>query len=362
MPNNKLTLAVAGSRKTQGIVEACKTELEDTRILILTYTTANQVELKSRLRSAIGDRPTVEVSGWFSFLIRDIIKPYLPFKFPKMRVQGFDFESGPRQGTTVDAYNRYFNPNSSVLKAHLPQLAFKVEEASGNQGMERISKLYDKIYIDEVQDLCGYDLEILDMLMKLDVELIMVGDVRQAVLATNERERKNKQYMYMEIWKWFKQKERTGQLTITQSNKTWRCRSEIALLADSLFGSEWDFDTTESLNTSTTPHDGIYFVKNTDIQSYLDKFSPLFLRYSRASGRNLPYDFMNYRMSKGLSRQRVLILPTNPIRAFLTSSTALNTSQASQLYVAVTRAEQSVAFVMENAGSSEIPFWSPTLK
>lgn len=44
--NNHLTLAVAGSRKTQGIVDACAAADINERILVLTYTTANQEELK----------------------------------------------------------------------------------------------------------------------------------------------------------------------------------------------------------------------------------------------------------------------------------------------------------------------------
>ena len=360
MPNN-LTLAVAGSRKTQGIVEACKTEPESTRILVLTYTTANQAELKSRLRLVMGEHPNVEVCGWFSFLIGNFVKPYLPYLFPGKRVQGFDFESPPRRGVALTSYGRYFNSNGSVLKVHLPQLAHRIEEASAKQATQRLSKLYDKIFIDEVQDLCGYDLELLQCLLESEIEINMVGDIRQAVLATNEREAKNRQFMYMGIWNWFLEKERQGKLTITQSHQTWRCRPEIAALADSMFESSWGFNATESLNSTVTEHDGIYFIKSEHIQNYLDTYSPLFLRRTQASGRNLEYSFMNFRLSKGLTRERVLILPTQPIKDFLGRNTVLTSSQATELYVAVTRAKQSVAFVIDEAevGESQIPFWTP---
>ena len=360
MPNNSLTLAVAGSRKTQGIVEACEAAPSGTKILVLTYTSANQLELKTRLQQLVGDRADIEVVGWFSFLINEIVRPYVPYLFRGASVEGFDFNGDPRTYATTESYGRYFNSNGSVLRAHLPQLAHQVEVASNYRGMNRISSLYDRIYIDEVQDLCGYDLEILKLLMELDTELIMVGDVRQAILATNPRERKNKPYMYMEIWKWFKQQERLGKIVISQSNQTFRCRPEIARLADSMFSDEWGFEETESLNSATTSHDGIFLVKTQDIQAYVDEFNPLFLRYSANSARSLQYDFMNIGLSKGLTRQRVLIMPTLDYTKFLKTGKELTSSQASYLYVAVTRAEQSVAFVMDVDGGSGIPFWTPT--
>ena len=41
---NFLTLGVAGSRKTQGIVEQCSSLPVDRRALVVTYTQANQME------------------------------------------------------------------------------------------------------------------------------------------------------------------------------------------------------------------------------------------------------------------------------------------------------------------------------
>jgi DNA helicase-2/ATP-dependent DNA helicase PcrA len=43
-PSNRLTLAVAGSRKTQGLVDSCKAADPSERILVLTYTSYNQRE------------------------------------------------------------------------------------------------------------------------------------------------------------------------------------------------------------------------------------------------------------------------------------------------------------------------------
>lgn len=359
-PDNHLILAVAGSRKTQGIVDACATADPAERILILTYTTANQVELKNRLSTAAGDHHHIEVTGWFTFLIGHFVRPFLPFVYRGKRVRGFDFDSPPQTYIGAGEWSRYFNSRDQVRKVHLPQLACLVDEASGGAAIRRLERIYDRIYIDEVQDLCGYDLEILTLLMASALPIEMVGDIRQAILATNGRERKNKKYMYMQVWDWFRKEERAGRLRITQRCETWRCRPEVAAFADSLFGSEWGFEATVSLNQRTTGHDGVFLVRSSDVNEYVDEFAPLTMRYSAGSASQFDHlDPMNFGMAKGLGRERVLICPTDKITKHLKTGTALDQGLAAHLYVSVTRAEQSVAFVIDSPGACAYPYWSP---
>ena len=73
---NYLTLAVAGSRKTQGIVEQCAELPNDRRALVLTFTQNNQAELRSRLAKYAGDHQGITVMGWFMFLLRDFRAPF----------------------------------------------------------------------------------------------------------------------------------------------------------------------------------------------------------------------------------------------------------------------------------------------
>jgi DNA helicase II / ATP-dependent DNA helicase PcrA len=357
--NNTLTLAVAGSRKTQGIVDACAAADKAERILVLSYTTANQVELRRRLATYAGDHPQIEVSGWFSFLVRNFVRPFLPFVYEGERMQGFDFKSPPQQGTRTDERRRYFNHQGEVRKVHLPQLADWVEELSGRAGIRRLERVYDRIFIDEVQDLCGYDLEILSRLMDSSIPLEMVGDIRQAILATNERENKNRKFIYMGIWGWFKAQEKSRRLVISQRCKTWRCSPLITELADSLFGAEWGFGPTISMNARCTDHDGVFLVRSQDVKAYVDQFEPMALRYSAGSGKMLPLEYITFGNSKGLSRERVLIFPTQPISNFLSKGTTLTASQSARFYVAATRAEQSVAIILDKPGECSYPYWLP---
>lgn len=357
---NHLTLAVAGSRKTQGIVDACAAMPKDRRVLVLTYTTVNQNELRDRLSSQAGDHPHIEVAGWFSFLIGNFVRPFLPFLYAGKRVRGFDFSSPPQRYLKKEDWNRYFNQHYEARKVHLPQLVTCIEEASGRAGIRRLERMYDQIFIDEVQDLCGYDLEILKLLMASQLSVEMVGDIRQAILATNPQEIKNKQFKFMNIWKWFQKEESAGRLAISQRPETWRCRPEVALLADSLFDNSWGFQKTVSLNAALTGHDGVFLIRPGDVASYLERYEPLVLRDSANSAKEYNYlNPMNIGVSKGLGVPRVLIFPTDAVKQFIEKGKALEPQQAAKFYVAVTRAEQSAVIVLDRAGSSGFPFWNP---
>jgi hypothetical protein len=89
---NRLTLAVAGGRKTQSIVDSCLDAPRSRQILVLTYTQNNQRELTSRLAPHRPLQAHVEVQGWFSFLLGHWVRPYLPERFSGRRLHGLNFE------------------------------------------------------------------------------------------------------------------------------------------------------------------------------------------------------------------------------------------------------------------------------
>lgn len=187
---NHLTLAVAGGRKTQGLVEHCKSLPIDRRVLVVTFTQTNQLELRHRLASQAGDLQNLEVMGWYTFLLRHFAKPFLPFILPSERVGGFDFEGRPYFKAVGKA--RYMNRNNEVYASELGRLAFEAMQSSGGVLKHRLECLYEEILFDEVQDLSGYDWEIVHQLLLSKIDVRMVGDVRQSVLSTNPRGQKNK--------------------------------------------------------------------------------------------------------------------------------------------------------------------------
>ena len=353
---NRLDLAVAGGRKTQGIVDRCAAS-EGERILVVTYTLANQRELRDRLAAKGPLAAQVEVQGWFSFLLNHWVKPYLPCLFAGRRLRGLNFDGDP--GMYAKDENRFLDVEGRAYALHLAQLAFQTAEASGGAVCNRLERIYDQIYIDEVQDLNGWDLEVLLAMATSDVDLSMVGDVRQALLLTNPRDQKNSQYKGVQIKKWFDLLESKGLLEVTRSSTTWRCNQAIADFADSIFGGDWGFEKTTSNSGVETGHDGVFVVQPDNLDAYIATFEPSCLRHSSASAKDLKLPFINFGIAKGMSVDRVLIAPTGPMTEFLRKGKPLEDQAACALYVAVTRARCSVAFVSEHAEKIGLNEWTP---
>jgi DNA helicase II / ATP-dependent DNA helicase PcrA len=353
---NRLTLAVAGGRKTQSIIDACSGASAG-RILVLTYTQANQHELRQRLGCLGPIGCTVEVRGWFSFLMAHWVRPYLPLQFADRRLRGLNFEGDPGRYATGE--RRFLDPEMRAYKRHLAKLACDVSAASQGAVLDRLRRVYDAIYVDEVQDLNGYDLEILDALMGCELRLDLVGDVRQAIIQTNVQDPKNKQFRGVRIKDWFEKQRAAGRLLVEHQTRTWRSNQAIADFADSIFDSSWGFAPTTSMNNAVTGHDGLFAVAPSHATAYLDEFEPLCLRHSVASGNAVALPYANIGVAKGLEADRVLIWPTQPMIDFLRAGSELAPTSACELYVAATRARASVAFVCDRPERLGLPVWKP---
>ena len=357
MPD-RVKLAVAGSGKTQGLAEYCAALPRERRVLALTFTQVNQSELRERISAVAGDRPRIGVAGWYAFLLRDFAKPFVPFMFPGRRILGFNFDGYPHR--FAKGAGRFFDANGAVYACELGRLANELATASGGALRRRLEGCYDEILIDEVQDLAAHDWEILDFLLKSKVMITMVGDFRQAVLSTNQRSAKNKPFAQVAAVEWFRKRADEGRLVIEEQNVTWRCRPEVAAFADSIYTATGLFPDTVSRNDKTTGHDGMFWVHPEHAAAYVEGFAPQCLRDSAKSGNSFDFAFLNFGEAKGTSHERVLIVPTGPIKAFVKSGADLKPKSAAKFYVAVTRAAQSVALVLDDPGGSALTRWQPS--
>lgn len=355
---NRVVLAVAGSRKTQSIVDACAHGRSDKRRLVLTYTTSAQDDVEARLSRAcarsVGSPPVV---GWYTFLLHHWVRPYLPLLYPGRRLAGLNFE-GKSEGVDYSTgAERFLDSKSRAYKRHLAKLAFEVARVSRRGVIDRLEHMFDEIYIDEVQDLTGFDLEILEALLRSSIQITLVGDVRQSLFNTNPQDPKHKKYRDLKMLDWFALQEQKRRLVIEHSNITWRCNPEVARFADTIFAGH-GFPETISRQTATSDHDGVFLVQRCHVDDYIAHFAPLCLRQSKATRLPDRVDVMNFGVAKGITRPRVLIFPTDPIRKFLAKSTPLKEQPACALYVGVTRAVHSVAFVVDKPVAG-YQVWSP---
>ena len=358
---NAATLAVAGSRKTQSIVDACAAGNPGVRRLVLTYTLTGQRDLAVRLqRCAPGSAPGV--MGWYSFLLRHWVKPFLTLRYPGRRLGGLNFDGLPAmtKGYVVaTGQERYLDDQSRAYKRFLSKLAIDVATASGGTVVSRLERIYDEIYVDEVQDMTGYDLDILEQLLISKSTIRLVGDLRQSVFNTNAQDPRHKKYRGLGMRDWFEEQRQAGRLDVTHSSETWRSVQQIATFSDSLFDESLGFPATTSRQVSASDHDGVYVIAPEHVAEYMETYRPACLRQAITTSVPDGLTVTNFGLSKGLTHDRVLIFTTDPIRKFLTRGTPLAGQSACGLYVAVTRAVHSVAFVMPGPAKATLPTWEP---
>jgi len=137
-------------------------------------------------------------------------------------------------------------------------------------------------------------------MLRSNIHIRMVGDIRQSVLATNARSQKNGKYSYAGAIQWLRERQSQGLLDIVESATTWRCHPLIASFSDTIFDSSWQFPATNSKNAVVTGHDGVFLVGTKQVEEYVATFAPQCLRHSVSSGKALNLDYL-----KGFKRDDV---------------------------------------------------------
>jgi superfamily I DNA/RNA helicase len=207
----------------------------------------------------------------------------------------------------------YFTKEKKIYSDKLSKFVFRCNEKTKGNVIDRISRIYPHVFIDEVQDLAGYDLELLKLLFNCSSNILLVGDPRQGTYSTNSAS-KNKRFKKAKIINFFTDKIDN----LTKDDKSliinYRCNKSICDLSNKLFPT---MQQTTSGNSKTTEHDGIFPVKSENIETYLQQYQPMQLRDSKRTVVNEKYSVMNFGESKGLSFDRVLIYPTDPILKWL---------------------------------------------
>ncbi|WP_145255575.1 UvrD-helicase domain-containing protein [Pseudomonas sp. DE0157] len=379
---NELWIAGAGSGKTHSIVsEAIEAIGRGERVLVVTYTTNNQAELRSRfaeLHGGSSDRFVVK--GLYSFYLEDMIRPYQRVIF-QTRIATTLFNTGnPHQNSktrrTIPGRSEFIdgviNPlhylSACHTKAHtslLGKLACQVAKLSKDAPAKRLAEIYDRVYFDEVQDLVGWDYQVIKSLNKaMPRSLRCVGDFRQTIYDTAYGQKAPR--TADEKLNIFLGRLRFQRKTL-KTNR--RCIQEICDLGDTVhYGIASLYEKTESavkvIPEAFKQHLGVYVVRQSEVGAYLQVFQPMVLKWRGDSGlKFLPpnTDFYTFGKSKGLGFDRVLVLPTANFASFLigdqTAFDADSSDEArNKLYVAITRARYSIGFVVEDKVAENWPF------
>lgn len=371
--SNRLILATAGSGKTTYVVdEALK--IPDEHVLITTFTLANEQVIKRKFIKAIGYVPNnITIQTWFSLLLQHGIKPYQSYVYDGKlngiylvnEKSGFRFRatSGfPIYWGEDNVAKHYLTKSKSVFSDKLSKFVIRCNERSNGKVIERLTNIFPHIFIDEVQDLAGYDLEIIKLLFKSLSSVTLVGDPRQVTYNTHFED-KYKKYRSGRIKEFLLEQCKSTAYTIDETTlkKSYRNLPEICELSSKLYPM---FDVSTSANDSTTQHDGLFLITSSQLLDYLKTYDPVQLRLrSGTVGPIEEFSIFNFGDSKGLTLERVVIFPTNEMKRWLKDNTSsLADLTRAQLYVALTRAKHSVAFCFDDDPSEYqiLTRWEPS--
>ena len=365
MKNNKLLIAAAGSGKTTYLInEAMK--FKDERVLITTYTEANEEEIKKKFIKLFKSIPSfIKVQTWFSFLIQHGVKPYQG-TFNEMlfgkEVKGMLLNDGKygikfvikkfgreipipyKEETEFEQH--YFTSSGKIYSDRLPKFVVKSNDASNGELVNRISRIYQHIFIDEIQDLAGYDLEILKLLFQTQSNILLVGDPRQVTYLTHHENKfgkyqdgRIKEFIVDECKKKIPYEIDETSLGSSHRNNKPICDYSSKLHEPEQFSSI-EPCTCEECRNYNVEAEGIYLVREADLENYLERFNPVQLRWNSLQEVNPNYSVYNFGESKGKAFHRVIIYPTKPMEKWVYyNSTELAFSARAKFYVAITRAK-----------------------
>ena len=344
LSDSRIIVAAAGSGKTTTIVDqACGDSSQ--KSAIITYTNNGRDEIMATSYRRFGCAPPhVMISTWYAFLLRYFVRPYQNYLYDP-RVIGIHFIDGQsaRYVRESNVRRHFFSNPGYLFVDKVSKFAVRLIEESGGLPLHRFEQIFDALFIDEGQDLAGYDLELVEMLFKSSVHIRLVSDYRQATYSTNSAT-KNKKYSGSNIVLKFEEWERAELCKIEYQNYSHRCVQSICDFADQFHPAA---PNTESKNTRITGHDGVFAIRKERVPIYMQTHNPQPLRYSRAT-RGVPGNPINYGDAKGMTFKRTLIYPHGPLKRFLRSGNIEDAGkEIAKIYVAITRARQSVAFVVD---------------
>lgn len=351
---NKAVIAVAGAGKTWGICNNALKAAEGTnkKILIITYTNkgVESIEKEYKKQNLGVIDSNVVIKTWFQFLLHDLIKPYQSYIMQGYNIintidfsRAYGYINFSKKGTI----RHYLTDNNNILSNTASEFVIDVNRISNGKPFKRLEEIYSNIFIDEIQDMAGFDIDILKLLFDSNIFVYCVGDHKQTTYRTHNS-RKNKNKSGINIITYLKKLADDGIIDLEFNNFTRRFGKDMCEFANSIFG-----DMEEKINSKinyTEENMGIFLISKRDVKLYYDKYKPTILKYDAKTSTN-GYGALNFGQCKGMTCDRVLIYPNTIYKSFLKDGASI--SSPSKYYVAATRAKYSLAFVVDEVYENE---------
>jgi superfamily I DNA/RNA helicase len=355
--SNVVRLCAAGSGKTYGICQDALSIVADPaqrkRVLITTFTN-NGVDTINKYATHLNrgiPSSSIVVCTWFQFLLAEIIKPYQTYLVGINEIKSFDFDNNyPKykiiKGKKINMAasgqkERYINRGSNILSNYASELAVFLNKAGEERPIRRLTDIYSHIYIDEIQDMAGYDIDLILLLMQSNISVSCVGDYKQATYKTNTGS-KNKKTSGKNIGRFCDLLSEQELASIDRNFTTRRFNKNICDFANKIF--PFGDEITSDIETRDLG-DGVFLIQRADVQDYFKHYQPIVLKYdSRTSTTG--WQSFNFGSCKGMTFERVLVFPNPVLTEYIQKGKSLEAPE--KYYVGVTRARHSLAFVVDS--------------
>lgn len=373
---NQVVFAAAGNGKTYTICKKAREAMLNSNkcILLLSYTNegvhALETEYKNQNLGVLDER--IVIKSWYRFLLSDFIKPYqcllhlkekkyskeLDYHFSENYISSVAFYSdSPPRFYNQTHYQYFVNSAGDVYPDRTSHLAILCNEHSLGKAANWLESIYSHIFIDELQDYAGWDLEIIKLLFNSSACVYCVGDYKQATYRTNNSP-KNRQYRDENIRHFFAELERAHLCDVLYSNSTRRFNQEICDYINTIHKDPSavvypDLDAERDIKESNC---GVYLVDINYLAAYCNYYHPTLLRYDKNAKVDFTHECntFNYGGCKGATYDRTVIIPVSTVLPFINKQDPISSNQTkAKFYVACTRARYSVVIAMKNPAESK---------
>ena len=178
MDNKRVIFAIAGSGKTTYIINQLNLNKKS---LVITHTINNIKNLRDGILRKFEYFPdNIILLPYFTFIYSICYRPFLSYK---LRAKGINYNRNANRSAKqtenkyyIDKYNRLYSNRIAKLLESKDVL---------DNIISRLSKYFDNLFIDEVQDFAGHDFNFLKVISKANIEMIFVGDFYQHTFDTS---------------------------------------------------------------------------------------------------------------------------------------------------------------------------------
>ncbi len=329
--DKRVIFAVAGAGKTTFIIDSLKL---DKSAIILTYTENNYRHLRQRIIKKFGFIPdNITILTYFTFLYSFCYKPFLHDKY---RAKGINWKPPPhftlRRKRSEKVF--YIDPSGRLYNNRIAKLID--QEQVIDHVRSRLSKYYDQFFVDEVQDFGGHDFNLLKALCYAKLDIIFVGDFYQHTFDTSRDGNVNKSiFDDFETYKSHFHDVGMTQDTMTLSH-SYRCTPQVCEFITEQLG----------INIQSHKETSSDVLIITDIEQIMEKFAcneTIKLFYQ--NHMKYPCFSQNWGKSKGQDHYKDVCIMLYPAAMKAYQDGGLRNMKASsrnKLYVACTRAEQTI--------------------